>query len=64
MVRAGRSGAGAWSLGRGDGRGVWWCASGTCVEELRIGHLSRALRAQVHEGDVATLQSLAASKRL
>ena len=44
MLRAGRRLDGRWYLGRGPGRGVWWCQESTCGAELAVGQLARALR--------------------
>jgi predicted RNA-binding protein YlxR (DUF448 family) len=63
MVRAGRDAQGTWYLGRGVGRGVWWCKEGHCEEEVRVTHVTRALRSAAHESDVAALKGLSTSKR-
>jgi hypothetical protein len=63
MVRAGRDEQGTWYLGRGVGRGVWWCAEGPCEGEVRVTHVARALHRAAHESDVAALKGLSTSKR-
>ncbi|MFY9782713.1 MAG: hypothetical protein WAK12_04170 [Acidimicrobiales bacterium] len=63
MVRAGRDALGRWYLGRGVGRGVWWCREGHCEEGLRVTHLARALKSSVLASDVALLRGLSTSKR-
>ncbi len=62
MVRAGRQADGTWYLGRGEGRGVWWCSDRACGKEVRLTHLARALRASVAESEVAVLRGLATGK--
>ncbi len=59
MVRAGREASGAWYLGRGTGRGIWWCRENECGKALGRGHVARALRMAVSEGDAAAVQALA-----
>ncbi len=44
MFRAGRATDGVWYLGRGGGRGLWWCANSTCQARLQLSHAQRALR--------------------
>ncbi|HEY1222320.1 MAG TPA: YlxR family protein [Acidimicrobiales bacterium] len=56
LVRAARDGDGRWYLGRGTGRGVWWCADSGCGEELQNGQLARSLRTAVSEGDAVALR--------
>ncbi len=58
LSRAGRSPAGAWYLGRGDGRGVWWCVAGSCSRGLSAARLGRALRGSVSEAEAAALREL------
>ncbi len=60
MVRAGRDAHGTWHLGRGVGRGIWWCGEGSCGPALRVGHVARALRAEATEGDVEAVRGLMA----
>ncbi|MHB8380451.1 MAG: hypothetical protein ACYDB2_11195 [Acidimicrobiales bacterium] len=62
MTRAGRDAHGTWYLGRGVGRGVWWCVGQPCEQELRVNHVARALRTTVFESDVAALRGLATKK--
>lgn len=62
MVRAGRDAHGTWHLGRGVGRGVWWCRNATCGRALRVSHVARALRAVVSEGDVEVVRGLMADR--
>ncbi|MFI5036463.1 MAG: DUF448 domain-containing protein [Acidimicrobiales bacterium] len=59
LVRAGRTPDGSWYLGRGSGRGAWWCASGACARSLSPGALARALRAPVTAAEVAVVRALA-----
>jgi hypothetical protein len=56
MTRAGRS-DGTWYLGRGPGRGLWFCDE-DCAPALRVGHLARALKAEVDEGDLEAVRAL------
>ena len=63
MVRAGRDATGSWHLGRGAGRGVWWCKDGVCASELCVGHVARALRSAVRESELATIRGLTSEKR-
>ncbi|HUX04583.1 MAG TPA: DUF448 domain-containing protein [Acidimicrobiales bacterium] len=56
MVRAGRDAEARWYLGRGPGRGAWWCATTDCVGSLRASALARALRAEVSEADAQELR--------
>ncbi|NNN01089.1 MAG: hypothetical protein HKL86_04575 [Acidimicrobiaceae bacterium] len=58
MLRAGRTPDGTWYLGRGDGRGVWWCDEVECESALRIAQLARALRTSLGERDFADFRSL------
>ena len=62
MVRAGRDAHGTWHLGRGVGRGVWWCRNAACGRALRVSHVARALRAVVSEGDVEVVRGLMADR--
>ncbi|MGB8180147.1 MAG: hypothetical protein WCF63_08280 [Acidimicrobiales bacterium] len=62
LVRAGRTAHGTWYLGRGEGRGVWWCRDRACGGEVRVTHLARALRAGVGESEVAVVRGLATGK--
>ncbi len=55
MQRAGRRRDGTWYLGRGVGRGVWWCRDGSCVARLESRTLSRALRVALTAADVDNL---------
>ena len=59
MVRLGRF-DGQWYVGRGDGRGAWFCAEGPCRDRLAAGSLTRALRAPVSDTEVAGLVALVA----
>ncbi|HXC19059.1 MAG TPA: hypothetical protein VNT80_04035 [Acidimicrobiales bacterium] len=56
MIRAGRDN-GTWYLGRGPGRGLWWCDA-ECSKGLRVGHLARALRAGASESDLEAVRAL------
>lgn len=60
LVRAGRRADGSWYLGRGPGRGVWWCAQGECATGLSAAAASRALRAGVSGAEAEALVALAA----
>jgi hypothetical protein len=62
MIRAGRL-DGTWYLGRGPGRGLWFCDA-ECSKELRVGHLARALKSSANEGDLADLRAVEASRGL
>jgi hypothetical protein len=62
MSRAGRVN-GAWYLGRGPGRGLWWCDE-ACAKGLRVGHLARALKSSANEGDLEDLLALEAGRGL
>ena len=57
MVRLGRSAVG-WYLGRGPGRGAWCCAEAPCATRLSARSLGRALRAEVTEADLESVQRL------
>jgi predicted RNA-binding protein YlxR (DUF448 family) len=59
LVRAGRRDDGAWYLGRGPGRGVWWCAQGSCAQRVSEGAIARALRAPVSRAEAEALRALA-----
>lgn len=59
LVRLGRF-DGQWYVGRGDGRGAWFCAAGPCGDRLAVGPLARALRAPVSDTEVAALMALVA----
>jgi predicted RNA-binding protein YlxR (DUF448 family) len=59
LVRVGRF-DGQWYLGRGEGRGAWFCAAGPCRDRLAVGTLTRALRAPVSDTEVAALGALVA----
>gem|GEM_PF-603694 len=61
LARAGRASDGSWYLGRGPGRGVWWCADARCASSLSAGALARALRAPVTEASAGALRALAGS---
>jgi len=63
MVRAARRPDGSWYLGRGPGRGAWWCDEPGCAAALSAGALSKALRTPVTPADVASLSALAGSAR-
>ncbi|MHB8335440.1 MAG: YlxR family protein, partial [Acidimicrobiales bacterium] len=52
LCRAGRGEDGSWYLGRGVGRGVWWCRDRDCGSRLRWGAVARALRSPVSAADV------------
>jgi predicted RNA-binding protein YlxR (DUF448 family) len=58
MVRAGRGPDGAWYLGRGPGRGAWWCADAGCGSALGPGALARALRAPVSDAQAGSLRAI------
>ncbi|MHB8827210.1 MAG: DUF448 domain-containing protein [Acidimicrobiales bacterium] len=59
LVRVGQRG-GQWYVGRGEGRGAWLCAVGTCRDRLAAGQLARALRAPVGDAEAAALIALLA----
>jgi predicted RNA-binding protein YlxR (DUF448 family) len=62
MLRAGRGVDGQWYVGRGSGRGVWWCKELDCSESLQVGHLARALKSAVREADLEDLRALVGGK--
>ena len=62
MVRAGCGAEGEWYLGRGTGRGAWWCGDGDCASALTVGALARALRREVRASDLAALRALSTGK--
>jgi len=62
MTRAGRS-DGSWYLGRGLGRGLWWCDA-ECSTGLRVGHLARALKSAATEDDLAAVRALETGRGL
>ena len=59
LERVGRRG-GQWYVGRGEGRGAWFCVEGSCRDRLAAGQLERALRARVRDGEVAAIIALVA----
>ncbi|HVB71661.1 MAG TPA: DUF448 domain-containing protein [Acidimicrobiales bacterium] len=63
MTRAARLPDGSWYLGRGPGRGAWWCAQPECAAALSAGALSRALRTPVTSADLELLGVLTGSAR-
>ncbi|MGA2122814.1 MAG: hypothetical protein ABSG58_00125 [Acidimicrobiales bacterium] len=62
LLRLGRDASGTWYVGRGNGRGVWWCADG-CGSSVRISQVAHALHASVSEADMAVVRDLAVGKR-
>ena len=62
MTRAGRF-DGTWYLGRGPGRGLWWCDE-ECSKGLRVGHLARALKSGANEDDLEALRALETGRGL
>ncbi len=58
LQRAGRSSSGVWYLGRGTGRGLWWCREGECASGVDQVRASRALRCSVADEDVEALREL------
>ncbi|MGD0692820.1 MAG: DUF448 domain-containing protein [Acidimicrobiales bacterium] len=62
MTRAGRL-DGAWYLGRGPGRGLWWCDA-ECSKRLRVGHLARALKSSANESDLEAVRALETGRGL
>ena len=62
MVRAGRA-DGTWYLGRGPGRGLWWCDV-HCSKGLRVGHLARALKSSADERDLEAVRALETGRGL
>jgi hypothetical protein len=63
MVRAGRNADAQWYVGRGHGRGVWWCRETSCGAALQVGHLARALRTPVPASDLEVLLALGKAGR-
>ena len=62
MIRAGRL-DGTWYLGRGPGRGLWWCDA-HCAQGLRVGHLARALKSSATESDLEAVRALESGRGL
>jgi hypothetical protein len=58
MDRGARNDDGSWYLGRGPGRGIWWCRGTNCRASLTAGQLARALRGPVSESDAYALGAL------
>ena len=63
LVRAGRTKDAQWYLGRGPGRGAWWCDEAKCTSALRVETLTRALRVSLSVGDVVMLGELVNAPR-
>ena len=59
LQRAGRSPGGVWYLGRGTGRGLWWCRGEECGSGVNLAQASRALRCSLGESDAGALRELA-----
>jgi len=64
LHRAGRSPEGQWYLGRGGGRGLWWCRDTPCVGSLSVSQVARAMRTTVTVGDLEELRQLAQRSKL
>src|ERR1019366_1314112 len=64
LQRAGRLSKGVWYLGRGVGRGLWWCREGECAARVNLAHASRALRCSLGEFDAAALRELASRSKM
>lgn len=64
LQRGGRVSEGVWYLGRGVGRGVWWCRDGDCAHLVSGAHASRALRCPLGEIDVTALHQLARRSKM
>ena len=62
MRRAGRV-DGTWYLGRGPGRGLWFCDA-ECAQGLRVGHLARALKSSANDADLEAVLALEAGRGL
>jgi hypothetical protein len=45
-------------VGRGAGRGAWWCRESACGSALSVGHLVRALGVVVEGRDADVLLAL------
>jgi predicted RNA-binding protein YlxR (DUF448 family) len=58
LHRAGRNTDGQWYVGRGNGRGIWWCKESDCGTLLRVVHVARALRTAVPASEVDVLLAL------
>ena len=59
LQRAGRTQGGVWYLGRGAGRGLWWCRNGECGSGLNLALASRALRCSLGDEDALALREVA-----
>ncbi|MDE3008524.1 MAG: DUF448 domain-containing protein [Acidobacteriota bacterium] len=64
FTRAGLREDDSWYLGRGPGRGVWWCREGECGAKLSAANLARALRREVNAGSFHQLERLRAGNSL
>ena len=63
LVRVGRGTDGAWYVGRGVGRGVWWCGGSDCGLRVEVRHVARAMRSAVSESDVVAIRVLEGARR-
>lgn len=59
LQRAGLDDRGQWYLGRGDGRGLWWCREGECASGVDLARASRALKRALRAEDVQGLREVA-----
>ncbi|NNN07768.1 MAG: DUF448 domain-containing protein [Acidimicrobiaceae bacterium] len=64
LHRAGRLSKGVWYLGRGSGRGLWWCREGECAERVNQVHVARSLRCSPAEIDVVALREVAKRSKM
>lgn len=64
LQRGGRSLDGVWYLGRGTGRGLWWCRAGECGSGVTLAHASRALRRSLGAEDVVALREVAQRSKM
>ena len=64
LQRCGRLSNGVWYLGRGVGRGLWWCREGECATRVNLAHASRALRSPLGEIDAVALRELAQRSKM
>ena len=64
LQRAGLDAANQWYLGRGEGRGLWWCREGECASGVSLAQASRALKRDLRAEDVQGLREVAQRSKM
>ena len=59
LHRAGRASSGVWYLGRGTGRGLWWCREPGCALGVNLSLASRSLRCPLGDEDAVAMREVA-----